>query len=71
MFVVDRDDFASWCEGVLLDFSNGVGFVVNEKECLEAEDALQRGETVALRAGSKLTGTGVVLKDGGYREVML
>ena len=68
MLTVDITHFVAWCEGTLLDFKNGVGFVVNERECIEADKALQRGETVLLRNGYELTGTEVVMIDGEYHE---
>jgi len=68
---VDRFHFAAWCEGVLLDMREGRGFVVNETESEDAEEALNRGETVLLRDGARLTGTAVVLRGGAYQEVKI
>lgn len=41
---------------------------VNEPECQDAEDALERGEIVLLREGARLTGTHVVLVNGVMQE---
>lgn len=62
---VDLEQFDNWLNGVLIDNN----MVVNEAECIAANDALQRGETVLLRNGSRLTGTAVKLIDGDYKEV--
>lgn len=62
---VDLEQFDNWLNGVLIDNN----MVVNEAECIAANDALQRGETVLLRNGSRLTGTSIKLIDGAYKEV--
>ena len=53
---VDRSQYIAWCNGVLLDFKNGVGIAVNEPEAIAADEALERGEPVLLRHGSRLIG---------------
>lgn len=68
MLTVDRTEFMMWCEGTLLDFHMGKGVVVNEKECEEAEMALNNGEVVLLRDGARITGTELILTDEGYLE---
>lgn len=62
---VDLEQFDNWLNGVLIDNN----MVVNEAECIAANDALQRGETVLLRNGSRLAGTSIKLIDGAYKEV--
>ena len=69
MLTVDRTQFSAWCEGVLLSRTTDGGYVApNEVDCVAAEDALERGETVLLRNGATLTGTEMVLLDGAYCE---
>jgi len=69
LLTVDIDQMRMLARGAFLEFHCGAGMVVNEIECGEAEAALERGETVALRRGSRLTGTYLRLVDGEYREV--
>jgi hypothetical protein len=57
MQTVDREHFIAYLDGMLLHFRNGKGFIVEERACILAEEALERGERVALRCGSVLTGT--------------
>lgn len=68
MLTVDINHFKLWCEGTLLDFRNGSGIIVNERECIDADEALQRGEKVWVREGSELTGTEIEMIDGCYHE---
>lgn len=65
---VDRDHLSAWSEGILLSYMKGQGVAVNEQECQDAEDALERGEIVLLRKGARLTGTHVVLVEGVMQE---
>lgn len=44
MQTVDRAEFISWGQGVLLDFENGKGIIVNEENCENAEKALMNGK---------------------------
>lgn len=57
MKTVDINEFKLWLQGTLLEFHNGKGIAVNEKECQEAEDALMSGEEVICRSGCDLIGT--------------
>lgn len=45
---VNRAEFMAWCDGILLDFKNGVGIAPNERDCAAAEKALADGEKVLL-----------------------
>lgn len=54
MQTVDRAEFISWGQGVLLDFENGKGIIVNEENCENAEKALMNGEKVALTSNGKI-----------------
>lgn len=53
---VDRAQYIAWFNGILMDFRNGKGIVVNESEAIAADEALARGEPVLLRNGSRLIG---------------
>lgn len=70
-YLVDKEEFKMWMKGVLLDFKNGKGIVVNEIECEAAEAALERGEEVYCKVGNKLTGTKLILdkESNEIREV--
>lgn len=65
---VDQDEFKAWLDGILLDFKEGKGIAPNEVECEAAEAALERGEPVLLRRGSKLTGF-YLLADGDELQI--
>lgn len=67
---VDRTHFAAYCQGILLRMERGQGIVVDERACVAAEEALDRGERVLLTEGGRLTGTCVRLVDGAYVEVV-
>jgi hypothetical protein len=54
MQTVSRIGFIIWTKGVLVDFSAGKGFAVPEQDCIAAEQALNRGEKVALTAQGKV-----------------
>lgn len=69
IMTVDREQFKSWVGGKLIDMIGGSCMIVNESECIAANNALQRGETVLFRNGAELTGTAVKLIDGAYQEV--
>jgi hypothetical protein len=56
LVTVDRDQYIAWCNGLLMDFKNGRGIVVNELEAVTADEALSRGEPVLLRVGNRLIG---------------
>lgn len=71
MVIVDRDQFVSYCSGVLVDLHEGQGVIVNETQCAKAEEELLRGGVVLLTKNGELTGTHLVLKDGVCREAGL
>lgn len=66
---VDINHLKAWLNGELISFTNGVGFVVQEAECIAAQEALDNGKEVVLRNGSALTGTKLKVIDGVYTEV--
>jgi len=68
MVVVDRQGFINWTEGLFLDFHNGVGVVAPERTCIVAQEALDRGERVALTVDSRIVS---YLKNTGeaYEEI--
>jgi hypothetical protein len=49
MFTVDRSGFIAWNGGILLKREDNNFIVVNDRECQEADSALERGELVGLR----------------------
>lgn len=59
---VDRAQFLAFQQGILLHFKNGSGIAVDEQACEEAEEALERGETIYLTVNrqivSKVVDTG-------------
>ena len=67
---VDIDQLRMWIGGELLHYRRGRGIIVNERECEEAVQALERGESVVLRRGHRLTGTMLVERDGQVVEVI-
>lgn len=48
MQTVDRAHYILWTQGTLLLNQEGHAVVVNEKQCIAADEALERGETVYL-----------------------
>ena len=50
---IDRDSFIHWIDGELIHFEKGEGFIVNETECMEADDELIKGNTVVLMVNRK------------------
>ena len=67
---VDRAGFQLWYEGIILEFRNGVGIIVRERDCIAAEDALNRGETVVLTDGGRVVSE-MKLQDGVFAEMSL
>lgn len=53
---VDRQQYAVWHSGYLLDYSGATPVVVNEEEARAADAALGRGEPVLLRSNGELIG---------------
>ena len=54
MQIVDRDGFIGWQSGILMYFKHGNGFATPDRDCIAAEDALNRGETVALTKNNRI-----------------
>ena len=68
MQTVDRKGFMLWAEGVCLDFKNGKGFAAPESDCIAAQEALDKGEKIALTVNGKIV-SHVVPKNGEFYEV--
>lgn len=66
MQTVDRAGFMYWNEGVFLHFKNGTGIAPSEPECTAAEEALERGEKVALTVRGKIVSYLEPREDGVY-----
>lgn len=67
---VNRAEFMAWCDGILLDFKNGVGIAPNERDCEAAEKALADGKRVLLvdKNGDVPTYCFLDQAEGGYVE---
>jgi hypothetical protein len=73
---IDLEEYKLWLQGYSFRLKRGVGITVNEIEAAEADAALERGEPVLLRSGSKLinryitlSGTDVVEHEGHPPEL--
>ncbi len=69
MQTVDRIGFIAWCSGTLLHFENGVGVVAPERDCISADEALERGEKIALTQNGRIVSY-AILVDGEIKEVL-
>ena len=70
MQTVDREGFLGWLNGILLSFENGKGFVAPELHCIAAEEALKRGEKVALTVDGKIMSFLEPNENGSINEVL-
>lgn len=50
MQTVDRDSYLLWKQGIFISVNadNGVKMITDEKNCIAADEALERGEIIAL-----------------------
>lgn len=70
MFVVDRDSFISWTQGILLDRDNSGKCVIGDNIAHEeAQERLDKGEIVGLSVKGVIKTT-IQLVDEAYREKM-
>ena len=64
-----RSHLLSWANGIVLDFANGRGLVVNELACREAEEAMDRGKTIYLLSEDRRTIVSTMRRTkAGYNE---
>ena len=71
MFIVDRNQFIAWTQGILLKRnSDGNCFVVNETVCEEATKRLEQGEEVGFMIDGELKSK-MKIQDGQYVEVLI
>lgn len=54
MLCVNRSQLIAWYCGTLLDFEDGKGLIVDEFLCKEADEVLERGETVYLTKNGRV-----------------
>lgn len=68
MFIVDRNQFIGWTQGILLQRNpDGGCFVVNEIMCEEAQKRLEKGEEVGFTIKGELK-TKIKMIDDQYVE---
>lgn len=68
--MVDRQGFINWCGGILLQRDATSYVLTPERDCLRAEEALERGEIVGLTLYGELFST-ISLTKQGYMEEKL
>jgi hypothetical protein len=69
MKTVNREEFVLWGRGILLDFENGKGVVVNERACEAAEVALLAGEKIALTLDNTIVSYMILKNDCLYETL--
>jgi hypothetical protein len=57
MFTVNRENFTAWTQGILLDNRHGHYIAGDDVACEEAEQRLQKGETIALTVRGEIVST--------------
>lgn len=65
---VDREGFLAWVEGFLIKRDRNKCIVAPETHCIAAQDALDRGEKIALTQSGKIVSY-VQKKGDGYFEI--
>ncbi len=71
MFIVDRNQFIGWTQGILLERNpDGSCFAVNEIMCEKAQKRLEQGEEVGFTIDGELTSK-IKMLDGQYIEVLV
>jgi hypothetical protein len=70
MFIVDRNQFISWTQGILMDRHNDNVLVVNSTKCQEVKNKLDMGEKIGLTINGELITT-MIMTDEGYIEDLI
>ena len=70
MIQVNREEFMLWSTGLLLDNDKGSVLCFDRKEHQEAEDAMERGETIVLMVEGKPFST-MSLQGDGFEEELI
>ena len=71
MFIVDREHFIAWTEGILMINNNGNVFAVDELKCKEAEERLYKGEEVGFTVNDNLVSKIFKNSDGEFIEELI
>lgn len=67
MFMVDRRSFILWTQGILLNRKGNQVEVGDGRRNEEAEERMNKGETIGLLVNGELVST-MKLEHGGYQE---
>jgi hypothetical protein len=70
LVLVSRTEFIGWTKGILVDIKMGIGFVVNELACKQAEEELKKGNKIGMTVNNKLYSY-LVPKSGKFVEQLV
>ena len=69
MQTVERNEYALWCRGILLQRNKNTGIIVNEILCDLADKALLKGEAIGFTVKGKIVSYGVLRDNNNCVEV--